>query len=103
LYSSTININIRGELLEHSLLHELGHLVSFEVLKKEAFDEYRKISWIKLGPIFIRKHSNFISKYASTTPEEDFAETYAAYVLYGDEFRQAIRGNSLPLRGKIKW
>ena len=45
---------------------------------------------------------DFVSGYAMTDPFEDFAESYAYYVLHGDEFRELIKSN-VALRKKYDY
>jgi len=78
--SINLNVNVNGIELIHSVLHEVGHLVQFEVLGAERFKEYARISWFRLGPLCIRKfwcRNFFVTDYGSLSVQEDFAEGYA--------------------------
>lgn len=92
------------------LIHELGHTVDLLYLdgteadgKSDFYDfddpvwkndpsvKYYTISWInesEMNPEVGRK--DFVSGYAMTDPFEDFAETFAMYVKYGEIFRFLI-------------
>lgn len=104
--SSTININVgvHPSVLVTSLLHEMGHLVHFEVIEPQTVVKYARIGWLQLGPFRIRKfwrnpESSFLTRYSVTSPEEDFAEHYAAYAagLYSEEeWLRAAFGEPLP-------
>lgn len=104
--SSTININVgvHPTVLPTSLLHEMGHLVHFEVAEPQAVNKYLSIGWFQLGSLRIRKfwrnpESSFLTRYSATSPEEDFAEHYAAYAagLYSkEEWLRAAYGEPLP-------
>jgi len=38
---------------------------------------------------------DFVSGYAMSDPFEDFAESYAYYILHGDEFRELLKSNTI--------
>ncbi len=69
------------DVMENVLIHELGHIVSFNYVEEGAMEEYYKINGGEL------------SGYGSQKDEEDFAETFLMYVKYGPEFRQIILNN----------
>jgi|GEM_PF-1048824 len=89
------------------LLHEMGHVTDtgllqnsdFTPVEKTSFDdrgtpvytgdpsaEFYSISW-ENNSSFTSLETGFISGYAMTSPFEDFADTYAAYILHGPLFR----------------
>ena len=90
------------------LVHELGHTVdlgvmtgdgqptefldgSLPVLSHDPSVQFYRLSWrdseqMKLG----QTQADFVSGYAMANPFEDFAESFAFYVLQGDAFRQVI-------------
>lgn len=111
--------NVTDEELVGVLVHELGHIMDTGVFQgsvfsgKSAFKDgdfpvynndesvgFYNISWkneteIKEG-YSVR---DFVSGYAMTDPFEDFAESYAYYILHGSEFRRLARYNeSLKLK-----
>jgi len=53
--------------------HEVGHYVWFEHLDQDQRDEYREIYNVT---------EDWVSAYAETDVEEDFAETLQAYIWY---------------------
>jgi hypothetical protein len=60
-----------------SLSHEFGHAVYYEKLKVEE-----RNTWSELWARSDREAPQYyVSDYAKTTREEDFAETYASYIL----------------------
>jgi len=63
----------------HVLFHELGHHVYFQIIGQAL-----KMKWVK----DICRNDKFISKYASRNAAEDFAESYAAYLLEPDELKK---------------
>lgn len=87
------------------LLHEMGHITDTGLLQgstsseKTSFDDrgtlvytddpsadFYSISW-ENNSSFTSPETGFISGYAMTSPFEDFADTYAAYILHGPLFR----------------
>ena len=92
------------------LTHEMGHIVDDAYLTgtntapKSRFKDFStpvpsddpsvlfyKISWST--DVRAKAGSNsldFVSGYASSDPFEDFAETYALYLLHGEEFRELM-------------
>lgn len=62
----------------HVLFHELGHHVYFKVISQSL-----KMRWVKK----ISRNDKHISKYASRNAAEDFAETYASYLLEPDKLK----------------
>lgn len=65
-----------------TIAHEVGHSI---------YDQFAK-AWKRLSkasnkfPISQRR-AHFVTAYASTGPEEDFAESFACYYVFGDDFR----------------
>jgi hypothetical protein len=74
--------NIEDVYGEGTLLHEMGHAYWYgtsESLRIQFLD----ISWVKKGNDWEKKTDRseaFISEYAMTKPEEDFAEHFSGYV-----------------------
>lgn len=56
----------------HTLFHEIGHFVYFRWLPQPI-----RFEWVQKN----HKADGFISDYARTNASEDFAETYAFYIL----------------------
>jgi len=61
------------------LFHEIGHYVFYLIL-----DSTLKKQWVTQ----IYPNSQYITEYASTNASEDFAETYAAFVLRPSELNR---------------
>jgi hypothetical protein len=68
----TIHRLVDEPLFLHTLYHEIGHHVFYEVLKPTP-----KKQWVTQ----IYPHSDHVSEYAKRNAAEDFAETYATYLL----------------------
>jgi hypothetical protein len=67
---------------EGTLLHEMGHAYWFG-MGDDFRTKYIDISWIKKDSrweLKTERSSDFISDYAMTKPEEDFAEHFSGYV-----------------------
>lgn len=62
----------------HTLFHELGHHVYFVVIGQSL-----KTRWVKQ----ICRYDAFATDYAATNAAEDFAESYALYVLNPNELK----------------
>lgn len=61
----------------HTLVHELGHKYYYEVLPTELAGKWAEYYKDRK----FRDRSEFVSKYAMQNDREDFAETFAVYVL----------------------
>ncbi len=105
--------NVTDEELVAVLVHEMGHVMDTGVMNgsyesgasaytdggnrvylNDASVEYYDISWeredkLKVG---VSKY-DFVSGYAMSDPFEDFAESYAYYILHGTEFRTLAEQN----------
>lgn len=68
----------RAELF-HTLFHEIAHHVYFVVISQQL-----KMDWVK----DICRNDRHITDYASRNAAEDFAESYAAYLLNPEELMQ---------------
>lgn len=68
----------REELL-HIIFHELGHHVYFIVIKQKL-----KMQWL----YDICKNDKHVSEYASRNAAEDFAESYAAFLLQPEKLKK---------------
>jgi hypothetical protein len=99
--------NVTDEELVAVLVHEMGHITDTGVLKgtMEAGDSafkdgsnpvYEDDPSVAFYGLSFKNESNrlgsaldldFVSGYAQTDPFEDFAESYAYYILHGNEFR----------------
>ena len=85
--------------------HESGHVVDIYRLVGTTFTEdpssqFYRISWT--STYNIKKTdaiADFVSGYALTNQYEDFAETFAMYVLHNDEFK-ARAAKDVPLQAK---
>lgn len=53
--------------------HETGHYIWFNILTTEQRNKWKELY----------KEGNFVSQYAETSPEEDFAETYTIFMIEG--------------------
>lgn len=107
-------VNVSDEELVSVLVHEMGHIMDTGVLSGDASAGE---SSFKDGPNPVYKNDlslpfykvsfdsenklqeqaqrkDFVSGYAMSDPFEDFAETYAYYVLHGDEFKKMAKNNS---------
>jgi hypothetical protein len=71
---------------ELTIAHEVGHAVHCADLK--LYEEWKKISKAKRSFPINKRHEQFMTAYASTTKEEDFAEAFACYIVFPDEFRR---------------
>lgn len=104
------------------LLHEMGHITDTGLLQssdsvlaeKTSFDDrgtlvytddpsadFYSISW-ENNSSFTSPETGFISGYAMTSPFEDFADTYASYILHGPLFR-FYAGLDTDLKAKYKF
>jgi len=65
----------------HTLAHEIGHNAAFH-LPTEAWDEWAGMYTISLLRLIFSGGAldEFVSPYAATSADEDFAECYAAYI-----------------------
>ncbi|HCW31912.1 TPA: hypothetical protein DGH83_00210 [Candidatus Peregrinibacteria bacterium] len=100
-------VNIDEQEMAAVVVHELGHIVDTGLLsskknkQQSQFDDrgnpvysddpsiqFYKISWLNSSSLKSNSPvSNFISGYSQELPQEDFAESYAAYILHGRLFR----------------
>ncbi len=107
--------NVTDEELVGVLVHEIGHIMDTGVLrgsiyagKSEFMDGGSNVYENDLSLGFYRlsfqsdtelkpdaSKYDFVSGYAMSDPFEDFAETYAFYILHGDEFRELAGENSI--------
>jgi hypothetical protein len=105
--------NVTDEELVGVLVHEMGHIMDTGVLigsaaaKETTFKDgatpiyendtsstFYKLSFNNAATLKnSAADSDFVSGYAKSDVFEDFAETYAYYVLHGDEFRKLINTN----------
>lgn len=105
--------NVEDEELVAVLVHEMGHVMDTGVMSGNLFGglseymdgaapiykndpslDFYMISWVNHKQ---KKETadelDFVSGYAMTDPFEDFAETYAYYILHGDEFKTLTKYN----------
>lgn len=114
--------NVTDEELVAVLVHEVGHIVDTGVIngnwldgKSEFMDGSKPVYANDPSTFFYRlsfrtdkslkpdaDEKDFVSGYAMTDPFEDFAESYAYYVLHGDEFRKLARYNKV-LKRKYRY
>lgn len=66
---------------ENIFLHELGHIVAQNYISDDLEDEFYNLG------------GDSVSGYGSEKPEEDFAESFLMYVVYGNEFRHIMQDN----------
>lgn len=106
--------NVEDEELVGVLVHEIGHIMDTGVM---GGNRVSGVSEFKDGSKYVRRNDpsldfyrinwknedtmragadslDFVSGYAMTDPFEDFAESYAYYILHGTEFRRLARVNS---------
>lgn len=106
-------VNLDDAELVSVLVHEMGHIVDIDYLtggytaasafidfdryipEDDASVDFYDISWINsVRRTKEASKMDFVSIYAMTNPFEDFAESYAMYVLHGDQFKRMATGNS---------
>jgi len=117
LILNTQSIDTEDE-LRAVTIHEIGHVVDLGMLKgkqkqqsvfstndhKVSIDDpslrFYKISWNNTTKLKTKaRRKDFVSGYAMANTYEDFAETYAFYVLHGEKFR-GLTDHSFPLKKK---
>lgn len=106
-------LNVSDGELSAVLVHELGHLVDTGLLQgtesdfetefldyeKSVFEDdpsvaFYRTSWQNSKDTYDDASPlDFVSGYAMNDPFEDFAETYAYYMLHGAEFRKLAEEN----------
>jgi len=95
------------------MVHELGHVVDGGYLSgtssaESAFQDgkqmvatddpsvdFYSLSWVNENSKRTSDANEFVSGYAKSNPYEDFAETFAYYVLHGAEFRTLSSTNDV--------
>ena len=107
--------NVTDEELVGVLVHEIGHIMDTGVMKgtrdtgissfmdgaKPVYEDDPSLNFYRLGwadEKTVRWNvtdKDFVSGYAMTDPYEDFAETYAFYILHGNEFRELMQHNDI--------
>ena len=60
------------EMFYHILYHEIGHYVFYNII-----NGFVRKKWVTQ----ISKNSPYVTKYAAVNASEDFAETYATFIL----------------------
>lgn len=60
------------------LIHELSHMIDFQTVRSNPHLGY----FVTEAAISARDSRRFVSRYASTSPDEWFAETMSAYVIH---------------------
>lgn len=86
-------------------IHELGHVVDFIGIqnREQVFVEFGdvRVERDRIFSVDIEYNNTrtdvppgFISVYASANDQENFAESFAYYVLYGDAFRMEMENDS---------
>ena len=95
------------EILKEYCWHEIAHAYynSFHVKRSilKAFDEYKEQSWLKYNfKVLTNKLSErpegFITSYATINAEEDFAETFSAYLCNRNKYLIHYNGESIDIR-----
>ena len=98
--------------LKSVFVHELGHIVdvgqitgssstqtnysieNFPVLSDDISLLFYKVSWIESYSRKLNSYlTDFVSEYATENHFEDFAESYAYYILHGPDFRLRSQGS----------
>jgi len=96
-------------LSEYVTLHEIGHLVDSNGIQygkgrdflfkntdtgiRDLYDEYFKLFEINPSKLFQEGKSAFLTSYAQTDTEENFAEHFSFYIVFPDEFREKAKLN----------
>lgn len=65
----------------HTMVHAIGHQYFYEVLTDEQADEWKDFYDLRK----YRKKNEFLTQYAKVNHREDYAETFAVYVLGRDK------------------
>lgn len=106
--------NVTDEELVGVLVHEVGHIMDTGVLngtkakrsgfldgKKTVYEDDASVDFYRLSwsdedtRKLVSTPEDFVSGYAMSDPFEDFAESYAYYVLHGNEFRILAETNEI--------
>jgi hypothetical protein len=75
--------------MKHAIYHEIAHFVYFN-----AISAVQRKNWVtKIYP-----RSSFVSDYAKINAAEDFAESYAFYLLDGAKLRKIASNKSVFIR-----
>ncbi len=102
----------RGLILEQninqrSVLHELGHIVDYHGIQGRFYDKQHIFDHLKEDRISIfnvpQKYqpntgalsAGYISGYSTKSDLENFAENFAHYIVYPNEFREKIQTDTL--------
>ena len=88
-------------------IHEFWHFIDLYILKKNVFKDlsydFYDISWSETNILKSNsKLEDFVSGYAMTNCYEDFAETFAFYILHNEEFQLRMK-QSLKLQEKYNF
>ncbi len=75
----------------YTVAHEVGHAVHLN--SPEIISTWAMLSEAKTGYPTDQREGKFMTAYASTNPKEDFAEHFACYVVFPDEFKKTAEGN----------
>lgn len=106
--------NVTDEEMVAVLVHEMGHIMDTGVMSgsyesgASAYSDggnriylndsslgFYNISWEREDKLKAGSDKyDFVSGYAMSDPFEDFAESYAYYILHGTEFRELAKHNS---------
>jgi hypothetical protein len=107
--------NVTDEELVGVLVHEMGHITDTGVINGSAESGYggymdgsnqvyKDDPSLDFYDLSFKNEKtlkddateyDFVSGYAMSDPFEDFAESYAYYILHGDEFRELVKSNSI--------
>jgi hypothetical protein len=74
---------------EYTIAHEVGHAVHHE--RPEMFKAWCSLSDARKDFPIACRDGSFLTPYASTNKMEDFAETFACYIIFPEEFRQRAK------------
>jgi len=107
----TLTMSLHIPTVDESLavfIHELGHIVDIQHLRKGTLSadpskSFYALSWQSSSEkIPSATIADFVSGYALSNQYEDFAETFAFYVLHNETFRKRAESNE-SLRRKYEF
>lgn len=103
-------IIIEQDINDYTTIHELGHIVDFHGVQglyedkrnifssaKEKRDEVFKVN-VEYDPSAAEPPQGYLTVYSTANDAENFAEHFAHYILYPEEFRQKAENDALIAR-----